>query len=109
MSKRLQNTVISLAPYALLLAIWIYFGLLHAIPYWQGETDYSWYSLSQAFTLESDLAGHPAENAGFYAHPGIPFGIVSWLAFRLSTIGIATSADRITFAIQHAEHYWLWA
>ena len=41
-----------LLPLALLVLAWGWFGVHEAIAFWQLTGDYSWYSLSQAFTFE---------------------------------------------------------
>jgi hypothetical protein len=96
-----------LVPYIVISAIWVYFAALNPIPFWQLGGDYSWYALSYAFTFEAVSAGYPAYNFGYYIHPSIPFGVVSWLSFRLSTFWISDSAGRIIHAIQNAETFWL--
>jgi hypothetical protein len=96
-----------LVPYFVISAIWVYFAALNPIPFWQLGGDYPWYALSYAFTFEAVSAGHRAYNIGYSIHPSIPFGIVSWLSFRLSTLLIGDSTGRIIHAIQNAETFWL--
>lgn len=100
---------LTLLPFVLIVVAWLYFAVLHPIPYWQQPGDYPWYALSQAFTLEARSAGFPASNLGYKYHPGLPFGLASWLALRLATHGIDDSAERIEYAIANAESFWLWA
>jgi hypothetical protein len=70
--------------------LWYYFAVLQAVPFWLLSSDYNWYSLSMAFTIESNMAGGPKSiNHGNYCHPAIPFEVLSWIALRLTTLGIS--------------------
>jgi hypothetical protein len=108
MSKRLLIAS-RLLPYGLTIAAWWYFAVFAPIPYWQEKGDYSWYALSHAFTLDSIYAGSRAFNIGYGVHPGLPFGFLSWVAFRLTTLGIPTAGERIAYVVDHAESFWLYA
>jgi hypothetical protein len=108
MSKRLLLAS-RLVPYGLTIAVWWYYAVFAAIPYWQETGDYSWYALSHAFTLESIYAHSPALNTGYGAHPGLPFGFLSWVAFRLTALGIPTPGERMAYVADHAETFWLYA
>lgn len=108
-ARRLALRAAFLAPYGLVIIAWLYFAVLHPVPYWQQTGDYSWYSMSQAFSFESRAAGFPAANAGFNEHPGVPFGVASWLALRFASLGEGGSPERISYVINHAEVYWTWA
>jgi hypothetical protein len=108
MSKRLLLASRFL-PYGLTVAVWWYYAVFAAIPYWQETGDYSWYALSHAFTLESIYAHSPAFNTGYGVHPGLPFGFLSWVAFRLTTLGIPTPGERMAYVVEHAEVFWLYA
>ncbi|WP_158904619.1 hypothetical protein [Burkholderia sp. L27(2015)] len=96
-------------PFILVAAVWLYFAVLHPIPYWQESGDYPWYALSQAFTLEAKFSGFPATNLGYNIHPGVPFGFAGWVAFRLATQGLSDSSERIAYAMANAQTFWLWA
>src|SRR5215203_7344531 len=93
-------------PYAFVFSMWMYFGIMHSIGFWQLTGDYQWYSLSQAFTLEAKFAGFPAANNGYDVHPGVPFGFASWLALRMVAWGISGPAERISYALANAEQFW---
>jgi hypothetical protein len=108
MSKRLL-VASRFLPYGLTIAVWWYYADFTAIPYWQEIGDYSWYSLSHAFTLESIYSHSRAFNHGYTVHPGIPFGFLSWVAFRLATLGLPTAGERIAYVVDHAEAFWLYA
>lgn len=90
-----------------LTAIWVAYAVLDPTPYWQEVGDYTWYSLSQALTLEALAQRWHAHNIGFNIHPGLPFGIASWLSLRLSVLGLPSSSARIVFALDNAEQFWL--
>ena len=96
-------------PYIIITAIWLYFAIIHPLPFWQEIGDYPWDSLSQAFTLESKLAGHSASNFNYHIHPGIPFAFASWIAFRMATLGLHNAEERITYVISNPENFWFWA
>ena len=96
-------------PFLVTIAAWAWGSVLNPLPFWQVETDYSWLSLSHAYTVEARLAGHPALNHGYTVHPGVPFGIVSWIALRLSTLSVAGAEGRIVDGLVHADRYWMWA
>jgi hypothetical protein len=100
---------LQLLPFLVVFISWFYLAIWNPVPYWQIQGDYSWYALSHAFTLESKSAGFPASNHGYNIHPGIPFGIASWVALRLATISIHGSAERIAYAVLHSEEFWHWA
>lgn len=89
--------------------IWFLGAVWFALPFWQMTGDYSWYSLSHAFTLESRAGGGVASNLGYRVHPGVPFGVASWLSLRLATISAQGSAERIAYGIEHADEFWMWA
>lgn len=93
----------------LVCAIWVMGAAWFPLPFWQITGDYSWYSLSHAFTLEARAGGFPASNFGYKIHPGIPFGVASWLSLRLATLSVGGSPERIAYGLQHAEEYWMWA
>ncbi|HEY4075153.1 MAG TPA: hypothetical protein VGM52_18820 [Herbaspirillum sp.] len=107
--NRIASAALTTVPFIVVTLAWFYFAVLNPVPFWQQTGDYSWYALSHAFTLESDLSGVRAINFGYNIHPGVPFGIASWLAFRLATLGISESSNRISYAIAHAENFWMWA
>lgn len=92
-----------------LFAAWWHFAVDSAIPFWQVTGDYSWYSLSHAFTLDSKLAGVDATNYGYRVHPGLVYGVCAFLAYRLSTLGVGGLGERIEYAFTHADNYWLCA
>ena len=91
---------------AALMALWAWFALVHAIPFWQTPGDYPWYALSQAFTIESLSAGKLARNAGFLVHPGIPFALLNWVALRASDLA-GGHAERVMAALRDPEAFWL--
>ncbi len=88
---------------------WFMGAVWFALPFWQLTGDYSWYSLSHAVTLEARAGGFAATNLGYKVHPGVPFGIASWLSLRLATISAEGSTQRIAYGIEHADEYWMWA
>lgn len=97
------------APFFVAIASWCWGAVLNPLPFWQIETDYSWLSLSHAFTVESKIEGIPAINHGYRVHPGIPFGFVSWISLRLATLSAAGAEERITYGLVHAQEYWSYA
>lgn len=107
--KKIVSVILQAVPFLAVLAIWYYLSVLHPIPFWQISRDYSWLSLSHAFTLESKLAGVPALNHAYQIHPGLPFAITSWIALCMASFPLSDSADRIAYGIAHAEHFWMWA
>lgn len=91
---------------AMVVALWAWFAVHRAIPFWQQAEDYAWYALSQAFTIESRVAGAPAQNGGFLVHPGVPYALTSWLGLRISALG-GSSADRVISTLQAPEGFWM--
>jgi hypothetical protein len=91
---------------AIVVALWAWFAVHRAIPFWQQAEDYAWYALSQAFTIESRVAGVPAQNGGFLVHPGVPYALASWLSLRISALD-GSSADRVMSTLQDPEGFWM--
>ena len=108
-TKKFINGIFTTLPFVFILFVWLYFAVLHPIPFWYINDDYPAHALSHAFTLDSNLSGVKSYNYGYGVHPGIPFGFVSWLAFRLSTLGFSDSGSRISYALTHADSFWFWA
>ena len=71
---RFANTLAWAIPCLVAIAVWYWGAVGNPLPFWQIDSDYSWLSLSHAYTVESKLAGAPAVNNGYKVHPGIPFG-----------------------------------
>ncbi len=89
--------------------VWLLGAVWYPLPFWQLSGDYSWYSLSHAITLEARVGGFEASNLGYKVHPGVPFGLASWVSLRLATPTSHGTEERIAYGIEHAEEYWLWA
>lgn len=107
--ERCASLFLEWLPFIVVAIIWLYFAVLDPVPFWQQVGDYSWYALSHAFTFEAKVEGYRAANFGYNIHPGVPFGVVSWIAFRLATYAAGDSGERVVFAINHAETFWTWA
>jgi len=107
--NKIEKYFLIIFPYFFIISVWLYFAIIHPLPFWQEIGDYPWDALSQAFTLESKFAGHNASNFNYHIHPGIPFAFASWVAFRLATIGLHNSGERITYVISNPENFWFWA
>lgn len=107
--ERCASLLLEWLPFIVVAMIWLYFAVLDPVPFWQQTGDYSWYALSHAFTFEAKVEGYRAANFGYNIHPGVPFGIVSWIAFRIATYAAGDSGERVVFAINHGEAFWAWA
>lgn len=91
-------------PYLAVAAVWWLFASYNPVPFWQVVDEYPMYSLSCALSIESHVG-----NSGYIYHPGIPFSLLSWIAFRLTALGIATSPERMLYVVNNSETFWFYA
>jgi hypothetical protein len=94
-------------------ALWWSISLLRSynISFWLTGSDYTELSLAHGISTDLWLSGEsPNRNYFHTMHPGIPFQIASWLAYRLSLLFITNSGDQyanIHLILQNPERFWL--
>jgi hypothetical protein len=71
--------------FASLAAAWYFLWFRSGITFWSSHDDYSYLSLSHALSFEHFLTGGGyTTNGGLAGHPGVPFHLASWLAWKLA-------------------------
>ena len=97
----------------LVTSAWYVTAICWETPIWQHPDDYPAHSLGHAMNLEESLeTGKRFQNPGLGAHPGIPFFISSWIAFKgaqWSQTGLNktdSNGDISWRTLQHPERFW---
>lgn len=96
-------------PYIFVVGLWVHFCILNPIPFWQIDDDYPWHSISHALSIESGFLGYSAINHGVFNHPGIPFGYVSWIAYKLTVLTFSPVNNEFEILANEVESFWLYA
>ena len=87
MSLNHRSLVLASCCLAIILA-WYLFAFRTQIAFWQSHDDYVYLSLSHALSFEQRLNGEGfSTNGGLAGHPGVPFHLASWLAWKLAFPG----------------------
>lgn len=77
---------------------------------WSVDDDYATLSLAHAINIEHWVTNGWPRSIGYFQtfHPGVPFQVVSWIAFRVAALFYPEhSGNLITYTLRNPELFWV--
>lgn len=73
-------------------AAWYLIGIRNTVSFWYTDDDYAYLSLAHALSFDQWLHGDPQiGDQALGQHPGLPFYLLSWIAFKIALPASAQS------------------
>jgi hypothetical protein len=92
-----------------LMALWAILSLRHPLGMWEADGDYPTLTLGHALNVEYGgvRSGQRAISFAQFGHPGIPYQVASWLAFRAYQLTGVRGADPVRGVLEAPERFQL--
>jgi hypothetical protein len=103
------QSLVFLCIIGLLCFFWWEFNQRLHLEFWAVVDDYPALSLAHALNIEYWVTGGGSRRVGYFQsyHPGIPFQVLSWAAFRAAALFYPQHVDPVTFTLDRVEPFWL--
>jgi hypothetical protein len=95
---------------AALCFFWWMLAIRTKLDIWNVDNDYATLSLAHAINIEYWVTTGSPRSVGFFQtfHPGIPFQVVSWMAFRVAALFYPeNSGNLVSYTLRHPQLFWL--
>jgi hypothetical protein len=92
-----------------IIAAWYLIGIRNSVSFWYADDDYAYLSLAHALSFEQWLRGDPTiGDVALVGHPGIPFYLASWIAFKIALPASAQDFIQVfSEGSDAADKFWL--
>jgi len=104
------HVVILAITVAALCFFWWMLAIRMELDIWNVDDDYATHSLAHAINIEYWVTTGSPRNVEYFQtfHPGVPFQVVSWIAFRAAAFFYPkNSGNLVSYTLRHPELFWL--